>query len=140
MRTKHSIKSVLSGFLAAVMTIGAMPAMSVSAAQVNEYIDPADVWITSNGRTNELDFNATITQETGWCPVCAKDTIMLTYRTPEYTKSGETALNRGVKYSDGTMTDGVTKGNLDYGRPGMDASYSTYHWSATRFRTGITLF
>ncbi|MDO5396880.1 MAG: S-layer homology domain-containing protein [bacterium] len=129
MRTKHSVKSLLSGLLAAVMTIGALPAVSVSAAQVNEYIDPADVWITSNGRTNELDFNATITQETAWCPVCNKDTINLTYRTPEYTKSGTTALNRGVQYSDGTMTDGVTKGNIDDGRPGVDATYSTYHWT-----------
>ena len=129
MKTKHSIKSLISGMLAVVMTIGAIPSMSVFAAQVNEYIDPADVWITSNGRTNELDFNATITQETLWCPVCNKDTIMLTYRTPEYTKSGTTALNRGVAYSDGTMTDGVTKGNIDDGRPGIDATYTTYHWT-----------
>ena len=129
MKTKHFIKSAISGFLAAIMTIGTIPAISVSAAQVNEYIDPADVWITSNGRTNELDFNATITQETGWCPVCNKDTIMLTYRTPEYTKAGSTALNRGVKFSDGTMTDGVTHGNVDDGRPGVDASYTTYHWT-----------
>ncbi len=140
MRTKHSIKSLISGLLALVMVIGMIPAMSVSAAQVNEYIDPADVWITSNGRTNELDFNATITQETLWCPVCNKDTIMLTYRTPEYTKSGTTAFNRGVAFSDGTMLDGVSHGNVDDGRPGIDASYTTYHWSATRFRTGITLF
>lgn len=129
MRTKNPIKSLLSVLLAAVMTVGALPAVSVSAAQVNEYIDPADVWITSNGRTNELDFNATITQETCWCPVCNKDTINLTYRTPEYTKSGTTALNRGVQYSDGTMTDGVTKGNTDDGRPGVDATYTTYHWT-----------
>ena len=129
MKTKHSIKSLISGMLAVVMTIGAIPSMSVFAAQVNEYIDPADVWITSNGKTNELDFNATITQETLWCPVCNKDTIMLTYRTPEYTKSGTTALNRGVAYSDGTMTDGVTKGNIDDGRPGIDATYTTYHWT-----------
>lgn len=86
MRTKHSIKSMLSGVLAAVMTIGTMPAISVSAAQVNEYIDPADVWITSNGRTNELVFNATIAQETAWCPVCNKDTINLTYRTAKTAK------------------------------------------------------
>lgn len=129
MKTKHSIKSLISGMLAVIMTIGAIPSMSVFAAQVNEYIDPADVWITSNGRTNELDFNATITQETLWCPVCNKDTIMLTYRTPEYTKSGTTALNRGVAYSDGTMTDGITKGNIDDGRPGIDATYTTYHWT-----------
>lgn len=129
MRLKNSIKSIVSGALATVMTLSALPTINVQAAQVNEYIDPADVWITSNGRTNELDFNATITQETSYCPVCNKDTIMLTYRTPEYTKSGTTALNRGVMYSDGTMTDGVTKGNVDDGRPGIDAFYTTYHWT-----------
>ena len=52
MKTKHSIKSLISGMLAVVMTIGAIPSMSVFAAQVNEYIDPADVWITSNDRTS----------------------------------------------------------------------------------------
>ena len=43
MKTKHSIKSLISGMLAVVMTIGAIPSMSIFAAQVNEYIDPADV-------------------------------------------------------------------------------------------------
>ena len=109
------------------------------AAQVNEYVDPADIWVSANGRTNELDFNATITQETSWCTVCNKDTIMLTYRTPEYTKSGTTALNRGVKFSDGTMVDGKTKGNLDSGRPNQDASYSTYHWTKSICQTCGTI-
>ena len=131
MRIQNKIKRLIAGVMTANMLLGLIPAVS-HAAQVNEYIDPADVWITSNGRTNELDFNATITQETCWCPVCIKDTINLTYRTPEYTKSGTTALNRGVQYSDGTMTDGVTKGNIDDGRPGVDSTYTTYHWSATR--------
>ena len=109
------------------------------AAQVNEYVDPADIWVSANGRTNELDFNATITQETSWCTVCNKDTIMLTYRTPEYTKSGTTALNRGVKFSDGTMVDGKTKGNLDNGRPNQDASYTTYHWTKSICQTCGTI-
>ena len=132
MKTKHNsrFKSVVSLLIVCMMIIGMVP--TTFAAQDNEYVDPADSWLTANGRTNELDFNATITQETSWCTVCNKDTIMLTYRTPEYTKSGTTALNRGVKFSDGTMVDGKTKGNLDNGRPNQDASYTTYHWSATR--------
>ena len=64
---------------------------------------------------------------------------MLTYRTPEYTKSGTTALNRGVKFSDGTMVDGKTKGNLDSGRPNQDASYSTYHWTKSICQTCGTI-
>ena len=105
---------------------------NIFAAQVNEYVDPAEVWLSSNNRTNELDVNATTTYETQHCTVCQKDTLVLTYRVPEYTKSGETALNRGVKYSDGTMLDGRNKGNLDDGTPGVDAYYTGYHFSATR--------
>ena len=105
---------------------------NIFAAQVNEYVDPAEVWLSSNNRTNELDVNATTTYETQHCGVCQKDTLVLTYRVPEYTKSGETALNRGVEYSDGTKGDGRSKGNLDNGTPGVDAYYTGYHWSATR--------
>ena len=132
MRLKNSIKSIVSGALAAVMTLIALPTINVQAAQVNEYIDPADVWITSNGRTNELDMNATTTYETQYCPVCQKETTSLIYRVPEYTKTGETAANRGVAYSDGTLIGGSGKGNLDSGLPGVDAYYTGYHWSATR--------
>ena len=67
---------------------------------------PADNWIRANGRTNELDMNATTTYETQYCSVCNRDTLVLTYRVPEYTMSGETALNRGVMFSNGTLIDG----------------------------------
>lgn len=138
MKFRNKAKHILSAALSAVMLLGSMPTLTF-AAQVNEYVDPADIWVSANGRTNELDFNATITQETGWCPVCNKDTIMLTYRTPEYTKSGSTALNRGVKYSDGTMVDGQTTGNLDNGTPNQDATYTTYHWTKSVCQTCGTI-
>ena len=132
MKIKENLKKIVSAVLTASMLIGISPMIApiaTYAAQVNEYVDPADIWVSANGRANELDFNATITQETNWCTVCDKDTIMLTYRTPEYTKSGTTALNWGVKFSDGTMIDEKSKGNLDNGRPNQDASYTTYHWT-----------
>ena len=138
MKIRNKAKNILSAALSAVMLIGSMPTLTF-AAQVNEYVDPADIWVSANGRTNELDFNATITQETAWCSVCNKDTIMLTYRTPEYTKTGTTALNRGVKFSDGTMVDGETKGNLDGGRPNQDAAYTTYHWTKSICQTCGTI-
>ena len=59
-------------------------------------------------------------------------TSNISYRVPEYTRTGETAYNRGVYYSDGTLIDGKGKGNLDDGTPGVDAFYTGYHWSATR--------
>ncbi len=131
MKTRNKTKSVLSALLTAVLLLGSVPQVTY-AAQVNEYTDPADNWLTANGRTNELDMNATTTYETGYCTVCQRDTLGLTYRVPEYTKSGQTALNRGVKYSDGTLIDGNGTGNLDNGTPGIDAFYTGYHWSATR--------
>ncbi|MCR4693533.1 MAG: S-layer homology domain-containing protein [Firmicutes bacterium] len=127
MYKKNNIKSVLS----LILTICMMLTIShnVLAAQSNEYVDPADVWMSAAGRTNEFDMNATITYETAYCPVCNKDSIYMAYRVPEYTKSGQTALNRNVKYSDGTCFDGVTKGNLDSGTPGVDAYYTGYHFT-----------
>ena len=139
MNFKSKLKNILSAALAVSTLLSGFTPITTYAAQVNEYVDPADIWVSANGRTNELDFNATITQETSWCTVCNKDTIMLTYRTPEYTKSGTTALNRGVKFSDGTMVDGKTKGNLDSGRPNQDASYSTYHWTKSICQTCGTI-
>lgn len=131
MKIRNKAKHILSAALSAVMLLGSMPTLTF-AAQVNEYVDPADIWVSANGRTNELDMNATVTQETSHCAVCNRDTLTLTYRVPEYTKSGETALNRGVKYSDGTLINGNGTGNLDDGTPGVDTSYTGYHWSATR--------
>ena len=96
MKTKdYSMKSVISMLLTLVIITGTLP-VSVFAAQSNEYVDPADNWLSSNNRTNELDVNATITNETQYCNVCKKFTSVLTYRVPEYTKTGETAHNRGV--------------------------------------------
>lgn len=139
LRMKQTIKSLVSGFLAAVMTVGAMPAISVSAAQANDYVDPADVWMEANGRTNELDINATTTYETSYCPVCNMETTQLIYRVPEYTRTGETALNRSVKYSDGTCLDGVSVGNCDSGTPGVDASYTGHHWTKSICETCGTI-
>lgn len=128
MKVKNKVKSIVSTLLTASMLISTVPAITY-AAQSNEYVDPADVWITSVGRTNELDVNATTTYETAHCDVCNKDTTVLTYRVPEYTRTGETARNRGVYYSDGTCFNGVDKGNLDDGTPGIDAKFSGYHWT-----------
>ena len=127
MKSNHKLKSVISMTLAVIMILGMIPGMSVFAAQKNDYADPADNWLTTNSRTNELDINATITYETSWCTNCNMDTTVMTYRVPEYTKLGTTALNRGVKWSDGTMIDGEGKGNLDAGTPGVDAEFTGYH-------------
>ena len=126
--TKNIMKRILAGVMAASMAISLVPTLSY-AAQSNEYVDPADVWIEANGRTNELDINATTTYETVYCPVCDMETTQLTYRVPEYTRSGETALNRGVMFSYGTLIDGSGTGNLDDGTPGVDAYYTGYHFT-----------
>lgn len=141
MNTKHSykMKSVISAFLAIVMILGTLPAMNVFAAQKSDYEDPADNWLKTNSRTNELDMNATVTYETQWCPVCNKHTTVLTYRVPEYTKSGQTALNHGVKWSDGYDLEGKKKGNTDSGTPGVDASYTGYHYTKSVCQTCGTI-
>ena len=130
-KTKHSLKfkSVISAVLTVIMLAGTLPTMSVFAAQKSDYEDPADNWLKTNSRTNELDMNATVTYETQWCPVCNKHTTVMTYRVPEYTKSGQTALNHGVKWSDGYDLNGTVKGNTDSGTPGVDASYTGYHFT-----------
>ncbi len=122
------MKSVISMLLAVILVAGTLP-VSVFAAQKSDYEDPADNWLKTNNRTNELDMNATVTYETQWCPVCNKDTTVLTYRVPEYTKSGQTAMNHGVKWSDGYDLEGKKKGNTDSGTPGVDASYTGYHYT-----------
>ena len=129
MKTKHfSMKSVISMLLAVIIVAGTLP-VSVFAAQSNTYVDPADNWLKTNNRTNELDANAVVTSGAQYCHVCKKDTLAISYRVPEYTKSGETALNRGVWYSDGTCSDNILKGNLNDGYPGVDAYYTGSHWT-----------
>ena len=128
MNFKSKLKNILSAALAVSTLLSAMPTITF-AAQSNDYVDPADSWLETNNRTNELDANATVTSGTQFCFVCEKDTLSVSYRVPEYTKTGETALNRGVRYSDGTCFDGKTKGNLDDGRPGKNAYYTGSHWT-----------
>ena len=70
-----------------------------------------------------------VRQETFHCCICDKNTLFTIQRTPEYTKSGESVLNRGVMYSDGTCIDGKSRGNVDSGVPGVNATYTGYHWT-----------
>ena len=133
MKAKHSLKmkSVISAVLAIVMILGTLPAMNVFAAQKSDYIDPADHWLSTSNRTNELDMNATITYETEFCGICKKSTVLMTYRVPEYTRTGETAMNHDVFYSDGANKNGSSYGNTDSGTPGVNAYYTGYHLTKT---------
>ena len=120
----HRLTSLL---LALVLCLGMMP--SAFAAQQDSYHDPAEHWQEANNRTNELDANAVVTIETFNCGECGKATSFEVFRTPEYTRDGQTAMSRNVKYSDGTMADGEGKGTILDGVPGQDASYTAYHWT-----------
>ena len=99
------------------------------AGQENSYHDPAEHWLKSSNRTEELDVNSVVTKETFLCYSCNEKRLFTVMRTPEYTKDGQTALSRNVKYSDGTMTDGQGKGTILDGTPNKDATYSGYHWT-----------
>ena len=124
---KQKARSIISALLIAATCIGQAPA--ALAGQQNSYHDPAEHWQQAANRTNELDANAVVTRETMFCYECGKQTSFESFRTPEYSRTGKTALNRGVKYSDGTMVDGESKGNVDAGTPGIDGYYTAYHWS-----------
>ena len=113
--------------LSLVLCVGLVP--SAFAAQQNSYHDPADHWQEANNRTNELDANATVTHETFTCGECGQATSFLAFRTPEYTRDGQTAMTRNVRYSDGTMIGGEGKGSILDGVPGKDAYYTGYHWT-----------
>lgn len=113
--------------LSLVLCVGLVP--SAFAAQQNSYHDPADHWQEANNRTNELDANATATHETFTCGECGQATSFLAFRTPEYTRDGQTAMTRNVRYSDGTMIGGEGKGSILDGVPGKDAYYTGYHWT-----------
>ena len=102
---------------------------SAFAAQQNSYHDPAEHWMQASNRTNELDVNSVVTRETFKCGECGKVTSFEVFRVPEYTRNGQTALCRNVKYSDGTMMDGVGKGDCMDGVPGKDAHYTGYHYT-----------
>lgn len=100
---------------------------SAFAAQQNSYHDPAEHWMQASNRTNELDVNSVVTRETFKCGECGKVTSFEVFRVPEYTRNGQTALSRNVKYSDGTMMDGVGKGDCMDGVPGKDAYHRPGH-------------
>ncbi len=101
---------------------------TASAAQQNSYHDPVEHWQQASNRTNELDVNSIVTHETFYCATCRENTDFTVWRVPEYTRSGETALNRNVKYSNGMCIDEVTVGSLDTS-PGENAYYTGYHWT-----------
>ena len=127
-RTKKFGTRAVAMLLSAMTTFSMFP-VSAGAAQVNSYHDPAEHWMQASGRTNELDINAVVTHETFNCGVCGKATSFQAFRTPEYTRDGQTAMNRNVKYSDGTMVGGSGTGTILDGVPGQNASYTGYHWT-----------
>ena len=127
MNRKNRFRRPMALLLSLVLCVSLLP--STFAAQQNSYHDPADHWQEANNRINELDANAVITHETLFCVDCEKETSFLGFRTPEYTKDGQTAMSRNVKYSDGTWLDGEGKGSTLEGVPGQDAYYTGYHWT-----------
>ena len=125
--TRHGLKRMTALLLAVVLCVGMVP--TAFAAQQNSYHDPAEHWMQASGRTNELDANSVVTRETFKCGECGKATSFEVFRVPEYTRNGQPALSRNVKYSDGTMVDGVGKGDTMDGIPGKDATYTGYHYT-----------
>ena len=125
--TKHGVNRLLALLLVLVLCMNLAPA--VFAAQPATYRDPAEHWMDAGSRTNELDVNAVVSHETFYCSNCAMHTAFTVWRTPEYTRDGQTALSRNVYYSDGTMIDGENTGTILDGDPGIDAYYTGYHWT-----------
>ncbi|WP_242957113.1 hypothetical protein [Flavonifractor sp. An82] len=123
----HSPRRLTALLLVVAVMLSLIP--SAFAVQQNSYHDPAEHWQEALNRTNELDANSVVTVETFNCCVCDKATAFEVFRVPEYTRNGETALTRNVKYSDGTCLDGKSKGDLLDGTPGQDAYYTGYHWT-----------
>ena len=127
LKKNHYSRRALALLLTLVMCVGMIP--TAFAAQQNSYHDPAEHWMQASGRTNELDANSVVTRETFKCGECGKATSFEVFRVPEYTRNGQPALSRNVKYSDGTMVDGVSKGDTMDGIPGKDATYTGYHYT-----------
>ena len=70
MNFKSKLKNILSAALAVSMLLSGFTPITTYAAQSNDYVDPADSWLETNNRTNELDANATVTSGTQFCFVC----------------------------------------------------------------------
>jgi len=137
-KTHYGHRRVLALFMAA-MTILSLFTLPAQAAQPTVYRDPAEHWMSAGTRTNELDANAVITHETFLCHVCGQYTSFTLWRTPEYTRDGKSALTRNVLYSDGTMVDGAGTGAILDGTPGVDATYTGYHWTKSMCDTCGTI-
>lgn len=136
LKKNHYSRRALALLLTLVMCVGMIP--TAFAAQQNSYHDPAEHWMQASGRTNELDANSVVTRETFKCGECGKATSFEVFRVPEYTRNGQPALSRNVKYSDGTMVDGVGKGDTMDGIPGKDATYTGYHYICAPLRGDVT--
>ena len=129
MLTKHNHpRRALALLLAVLMTLALLPTTAL-AGQEDGYHDPAERWMNAVNRTNELDVNSTVTYETFHCSGCHLDTSFRIWRTPEYTRDGQTAMTRNVRYSDGTLYGGEGTGIILDGTPGVDATYTGYHWT-----------
>lgn len=127
MQKRCNPRPLVSALLTIALLVSLMP--TALAGQVDDYHDPAKHWMQAANRTNELDINSVVTHETFLCATCQKIADFTIFRVPEYTRTGETAMNRGVKYSNGICIDEVTQENLDTGIPGQTAYYTGYHWT-----------
>ena len=128
MKNHHHIPRRLSALLL-VLAVMLSLVPTAFAGQQDSYHDPAEHWKEANNRTNELDANAVVTIETFNCGECGKATSFEVLRTPEYTRDGQTAMSRNVRYSDGTLIGGEGTGAILDGVPGQDAYYTAYHWT-----------
>ena len=132
---KGNGKRVTALFLVLVLAFS-MFSTTAFAAQEDNYHDPAEHWLSAINRTNELDANAVVTQETFTCAICKQATSFQVWRTPEYTRNGETAMTRNVRYSDGTLVGGEGTGAVMDGTPGKDAFYTGFHWTKSCCKIG----
>ena len=128
MKNHHHIPRRLSALLL-VLAVMLSLVPTAFAGQQDSYHDPAEHWKEANNRTNELDANAVVTIETFTCGECGRATSFEVLRTPEYTRDGQTAMSRNVRYSDGTLIGGEGTGAILDGVPGQDAYYTAYHWT-----------
>lgn len=129
---KHILKTGgkrMTALLLVLIAVVSLFSGTALAAQVDEYHDPAEHWLTALNRTDELDVNATVTYETFYCDLCKQNTSFMVWRTPEYSRDGVTALSRNVRISDGTCVDGESTGVIFDGTPGVDAYYTGFHWT-----------
>ena len=121
---KHKAGTIPVLALAMIVLVSAVPWNTVYAGQQNSYHDPLEHWVHSASRTGELDINAVVTSEMSFCNVCKGDTKFTMFRTPEYTKDGVSAADQGILFSDGTKSDGESKGIIKEG-----SVYTGYHWT-----------